>query len=160
MPRPRLQSRAWISRPPSRIHREARPQGIPIDEFATVWKRDDRDKIFQQSITQLNTLKIQAHPLYRPLIGEYIATVRLLVNGKQKGVAEKLASLREQRSNISNRRARVESHLDWYEASQTRSYSGTFDDYLKLGDQIDRESRSRNDALSKYLDTLAKEYGN
>ena len=123
-----------------------------------MWKRDDRDKIFQQSIARLNALKVQAHPLYRPLIGDYIATIRLLVNGKQKGVAEKLTSLREQLSNISKLARAVESHLDWYEASQTRSYSGAFDDYLKLCDQIDREYRSRNDALSKYLDLLQKEY--
>jgi hypothetical protein len=134
--------------------------GVPLEEFATVWKRDDRDKIFQRTIGQLSALKVRAHPLYRPLIEEYIATVRLLVGGKPKGVPEKLATLREQQTKVRELARAVETHLDWYEAEQTRSYSGLFDDYLKLGDKIEQELRPRNDALSKYLDTLAKEYGN
>jgi hypothetical protein len=137
---------------------ETRPQGLPIEKFADVWKRDDRDKIFQQSINRLNALKLQAHPLYRPLIGEYIAALRLLESGRQKGVAEKLAGLHEERAKIHERARGVESHLDWYEASQTKSYSGIFDDYLKLCEKLDRESRSRNDAISKYLDLMQKEY--
>ncbi|MCE9519139.1 MAG: hypothetical protein K8R87_06280, partial [Verrucomicrobia bacterium] len=121
----------------------SRTVSLPIDEFNRVWKRDDRDKIFQRTINQLNTVKVQAHPLYRPLIGEYIATVRLLISGKQNGVAEKLVSLREQQAVIQQMARAVESHMDWYEASQTKSYSGVFDDYLKLSDQIDHEIRTR-----------------
>ncbi len=132
--------------------------GLPLNEFSAIWNRDDRDKIFQRIIIQLNAVKLKAHPLYRPLIGEYAVIVRILINGKQKGVSDKLASLRDQRAVILELARAVESHMDWYEASQTKSYSGVFDDYLKLGDQIDQETNTRNDALSKYLDTLAKEY--
>jgi len=143
---------------PGREPDQPKGQTLPLDEFVAVWKRDDRDKIFQRSLNQLNALKLQAHPLYRPLIGEYAAAVRLLISGKQKGVTEKLAALREQHARILEQARAVESHLDWYEASQTRSYSGAFDDYLKLGDKLDNEIRTRHDALSKYLDTLEKEY--
>lgn len=137
---------------------EKRGSSLPLEDFAAIWNRKDRDKIFQRTINQLNTVKAQAHPLYRPLFREYMAAVQLLIGGKQKSATERLVALSEQHAVILKQARAVESHMDWYEASQTKSYSGVFDDYLKLGDQIDRESRIRNDALSKYLDTLAKEY--
>ncbi len=145
---------------PDRESGDARSQSLPIEDFAAIWKRDDRDKIFQRTINQLNSLRLEAHPLYRPLIGAYTATIRLLISGKQKGVAEKLAELGKERQKVLELARAVESHLDWYEASQTRGYSGVFDDYLKLGDKIENEIRTRNDPLAKYLDTLEKEYGN
>ena len=75
-------------------------------------------------------------------------------------MTEKLASLAERRKTISELATAVESHLDWYEASQTHSYSGTFDDYIKLRDKLDKEIRTRTDAISKYLDLFEKEYEN
>lgn len=130
----------------------------PIEEFGLIWKRPDREKILQRNLDQLNALKLQAHPLYRPLLSQYISTIRQLMTGKQKGVPEKLAELARDRARIRDLSLAVETHLDWYEASQTRGYSGSFDDYLKLRDKLDKENRARNDAISRYLDSLAREY--
>ena len=84
--------------------------------------------------------------------------MRLLITGKDKNMAAKLKELRENRAKISEKARAVESYVDWYEASETRTYSGTFDDYLKLRDKLEKEIRSRNDAISKYLDSIQKEY--
>ena len=137
---------------------DSKPAGPPIEEFAAIMKRPDRAKILQRNIDQLNALKMQAHPLYRPLIADYIEIVRLLITGKDKNMAAKLKELRENRAKISEKARAVESYVDWYEASETRTYSGTFDDYLKLRDKLEKEIRSRNDAISKYLDSIQKEY--
>ena len=125
-----------------------------------IWKRPDRSAILQRNLELLNVLRNQAHPLYRPLIGEYSDAVRNLMNGKERGIKEKLENLHDQYVKISNESKAVESYLDWYEASETPNYSGTFDDYLKLRDKLDKAIRPRGDAISQYLDSLEKEYEN
>jgi hypothetical protein len=84
--------------------------------------------------------------------------VKQLIDGKDRGVADKLETLRQRRMQIQGKSKSVESFLDWYEASETQNYSNLFDDYLKLRDRLERERAQRPDALSRYLDALEKEY--
>ncbi|MEI6536951.1 MAG: hypothetical protein WCN98_16525, partial [Verrucomicrobiaceae bacterium] len=132
--------------------------GPSIEEYALIAKRPDREKILEHNLDLLGPLKLHANPLYRPLIAEYADIIRLLMKGKDKNATEKLAELRKRRIEIAEKAKAVESYTDWYEASETKNYSGTFEDYLRLHDKIDREIRPRTDAISKYLDALAKEY--
>jgi hypothetical protein len=132
--------------------------GLPVEDFKQVWARKDRKDIFKQSLLQLDTLKLRAHPLYRTLIGEYASVLEQLSSGKDGGALSKLEKLRAQRLKIHEGAAAVESYMDWYEASQVQSYSGVFDDYLKLRKKLDEAVLPRSDALSKYLDAVQKEF--
>ncbi len=129
-----------------------------IDEFNLIIKRPDKEKILQRNLDLLAQLKLQANPLYRPLINDYADAISLIKNGKEKNAVTKLVELKKRHLQISQQAKAVESYADWYEASETKGYSGTFEDYLRLCDKIDKEIRPRTDAISKYLDALAKEY--
>jgi len=131
-----------------------------LENYAAIAKRPDRTKILRRNLDLLNALKNQAHPLYRPLIGDYAELVRDLIQDKDRGMSGKLAALHERYLKISNQSKAVESYLDWYQASETQNYSGVFDDYLKLHDKLKKEIHSRGDAISQYLDSLEKEYEN
>jgi cytochrome c peroxidase len=54
----------------------------------------------------------------------------------------------------------ITDYMNWYEATQVRTYSGAFDSYLKTARDLDREDaeRKKNDPISRYLDTLEKEF--
>jgi hypothetical protein len=130
----------------------------PLEDFAMIAKRSDRSLILQRTLDNLNGLALRAHPLYKPLIAEYKDAVQKLLQGKDKDVLDQLTNLRNQRSAIRDKAVAVESYLDWYEATETQNYSGTFDDYLNLHRKMDEEIKPRTDAISKYLDALEKEY--
>ncbi len=134
------------------------PNVVSLDSYQRIWKRSDRTDILQRNLTMLNALHQRAHPLYRPLVEEYTAVVQQLVNGSDKGVAAKLASLAQRRTQLQRRAKAVQSYLDWYEANETQTFSHLFDDYLKLRDRLEKERPPRGDAMSQYLDALEKEY--
>lgn len=131
---------------------------LPIEDYLKIWKRADRSEILRQNVEQLNVLKVRAHPLYKDVIGAYAAALQKLVNGNDKGMVGILEDLHKRRDAIHETAKAVESHLDWFEASGTVNYSGTFNDYFKLRDELDKQIRPRSDALSQYLDAIEKEY--
>ncbi|HSI63947.1 MAG TPA: hypothetical protein VLE43_12540 [Candidatus Saccharimonadia bacterium] len=141
-------------RPVSKV----KPELAALEDYRRIWKRSDREDILQRNLAMLNGLKQRAHPLYKPLVDDYAMVVKQLIDGKDRGVADKLETLRQRRMQIQGKAKSVESFLDWYEASETQSFSNLFDDYLKLRDRLERERAQRPDALSRYLDALEKEY--
>ncbi|RBP35717.1 hypothetical protein DES53_12086 [Roseimicrobium gellanilyticum] len=135
-----------------------KPELAALDDYRRIWKRSDREDILNRNLAMLNALKLRAHPLYKPLVDDYASVVQQLLNGKDRGIAEKLETLRQRRMQIQGKAKSVESFLDWYEASETQTYSNLFDDYLKLRDRLERERAQRPDELSRELDALEKEY--
>ncbi|MFZ4764145.1 MAG: hypothetical protein ACOYMN_04255 [Roseimicrobium sp.] len=144
--------------PPKPAPRAAKPGTLPLEDFALLGKHPARADIFRRCLERLNALKLRSHQLYRPLIDEYIAVALQIAQGKEKGAAAKLEDLRAKREKTRELAAAIESHLDWYEANHTTSLSHAFDDFLKLEEQLKRERVPRNDAISKYLDAVGKEF--
>jgi hypothetical protein len=154
----RTASRSSSSDSASSSTSKRKPELAALEDYRRIWKRSDREDILNRNLAMLNALTMRAHPLYKPLVEDYASVVQQLVNGKERGVAEKLETLRQRRMQIQGKAKAVESFLDWYEASETQNYSNLFDDYLKLRDRLERERTQRPDALSRTLDALEKEY--
>lgn len=131
---------------------------IPIEDYANIMKRKDRLAILGSNGKALATLLPRANILFRPIIQDYIAVIGDLQNGRTKGADERLAALRSRTAKAYQQARAVQDHLDWFEASQTKNYSGTFDDYLDLPAQIEKELPARNDPLSQYLDGMDAEF--
>lgn len=147
-----------VSKPKTAEDHKANSTEIPLDNYSKIWKRADRIEILRRNVEQLNLLKVRAHPLYKDVIGDYAAALQKLVNGNDKGMTGTLEQLHQRRDAIHETAKAVESHLDWFEASGTVHYSGTFNDYFKLRDELDKQIHPRSDALSQYLDAIEKEY--
>lgn len=131
---------------------------IPIEDYAHVMKRKDRLAILGRNGKALATLLPRANVLFRPIIQDYVAVIADLQSGRTKGVDERLAALRSRTAKAYQQAKAVQDHLDWFEASETKNYSGTFDDYLDLPAQIEKELPARNDPLSQYLDAMDAEF--
>jgi hypothetical protein len=147
-----------VAAEPAPKTRSPKAGSIPLEDYALLAKRDDRSEILTRCLARLNALKLRAHPLYKPLLADYVALVEDLRQEKTKGAAKKLEDLRQKRGAIHDKALAVESHLDWYEANHTGTISHAFDDFLRLDDELDKDRLPRNDDLSKYLDSVESEF--
>jgi hypothetical protein len=134
------------------------PDMLVLEDFGKLARRKDRSEILKRTLNQINSVKMRAHPLYRPVVGDYATVVQNLILGRESGVATDLAAIRKRHLEVREMARSVDSYVDWYEASQTPHYSHTFDDYLKLRDKLEKETLPRADAISLYLDALQKEF--
>ena len=125
---------------------------VPLSDYARIQKRSDAKKIFNATATTLSALATRAHPLFRPLIREYVDLALELANHKAKDVDARLKELKARRDQILVQAKAVRDYLDWFEASESNEYSGLFDDYLRLPKTIDQEIPRRADPISKILD--------
>lgn len=131
----------------------------PLEEFTRATTRKDRAQIFGRVELALTQLSLRAHPLYRPVVGRYLALVKDLSEGKkEKEAARTIASLALMRSNLLADMSKVEDYLDWYEVTQAEGTSGTFHDYLRSVEETQRPLPPRRDPLSRYLNLMESEY--
>ncbi|HYF35568.1 MAG TPA: hypothetical protein VD994_09790 [Prosthecobacter sp.] len=131
---------------------------IPIEEYAVIMKRKDRAEILKHSINSLAALQGRAAVLYRPIVTEYSEVLSDLLQGKTKGVDERLRSLRARSAKALAQGKAVRDFVDLYEANESPVFSGLFDDYLKLPETINQELPARVDPMSTYLDALDREF--
>ncbi|MBA3273061.1 MAG: hypothetical protein H0T11_04205 [Chthoniobacterales bacterium] len=102
---------------------------------------------------RLSVLYGTAHALYAPVISEYQRVAAALARRKTGKMTERLAMLRGDREEISRRMSAIDDYINWYEATQLRTSSGAFTDYMKAAEQSASRKR-RHDAISVYLDAL------
>ena len=135
------------------------PVSVPIEQYTVILKRKDRDAILDRSAKALAALAQRANVLFRPLINDYIAVIADLQVDKTKDMAARLSALKAKTEEIYARAKAVEDHLDWFEASETKNYSGIFEDYLRLPEEIQKELPPREDPIAKYLDEVEAQVG-
>ena len=102
---------------------------------------------------RLTLLGARAHPLLRPVVVDYQLAAELLARKKRHGLAKRLAGSAALREKIAARMSEVDDFMNWYEATQAKTASEAFRDYLHAVDSSEQVPR-RRDALSVYLDAL------
>lgn len=114
-----------------------------------------------QKLKQLNqdllVLSLRAHPIFRPTVNEYERIASRLAGGKTSGIKERLAQLGRMRARIVTRMNKVDDYMNWFEATQARTKSGAFAEYLSAAEAKNDRLR-RHDAISIYMDALAEEF--
>ena len=109
---------------------------------------------------ELLTLSGRANPLYVPVIFEYEKIVALLTRRKTRRIAQRLAVARATREQISRTMQGIDDYMNWFEATQARTASGAFRDYLKAAELALEPAPRRHDPISVYLDALEAQSGN
>lgn len=131
----------------------------PLEEFTRATTRKDRVEIFNRVELALTQLSLRAHPLFRPVIGRYLALVKDLSEGKkEKEAGRTIASLAAIRRNLLADMSKVEDYLDWHEATQTETPSDRFHDYMRAAEDAERPPAPRRDPFSRYLNLMESEY--
>ena len=102
----------------------------------------------------------QANPVFRPIAREYQQIVAVLARGKRRGIAKRLSRLEATRKQLAARMSDVDDYMNWFEATQMKSGSGNFIDYLKAVDQSQLSAPRRRDPLSAYVNALEDQFEN
>ena len=103
---------------------------------------------------RLMLVATRAHPLLRPIVVDYQLAAESVARKKRQGLAKRLANSRLLREKIAARMSEVDDFMNWYEATQAKTASGAFRDYLHASANNDAIPPRRRDPLSVYLDVL------
>ncbi len=134
------------------------PVLLPLEEYAHIMKRADREAILSTNENALRALDMRVAPLFRPVVAAYLAAVLDLKADKAGGMDKRLAALHQFALVAYQKSVAVRDYLDWYEANEGSRLSGKFDDYLNLPEILKQELPPRTDPIAKYLDALEKEF--
>ncbi len=105
---------------------------------------------------RLMLLGTQAHPLLQSIVADYRKAAEALMRGRSGGWAKHLASASALRQRVANRMREVDDYLNWFEATQSLTSSGTFREYMRAAETQETSTR-RRDPLSVYLDAMETE---
>lgn len=108
----------------------------------------------------LALLAANANPLMRPVVTEYQRIAQLAVAGKRKGLSARLAGIKSTRTKLIARMNDVDDYMNWFEATQLKTRSDIFENYMRSASDRDSRSSRRRDAISVYLDALEQQTGN
>ncbi len=107
---------------------------------------------------QLMLLGCRGNPLMRPVLREYQQIAELLGAGKHRKIAERLADIEVTRTKLVSRMNEIDDYLNWFEATQSRTASGMFTDFLKRAADQSTPPPRRRDAISVYLDSVETQF--
>jgi len=105
-------------------------------------------------------LAARANPLVRSIVREYQQIAELVAAGKREGLAKRFARLKKTRAEIVARMNDVDDYMNWFEATQSKTMSGVFVDYLQAAGEPQMPGSRRRDALSVYLDAIEEQFQN
>lgn len=129
-----------------------------LADFKAYLKNPGAKKALIECSRGLIALQVQAHPLLRPVVQEYLRIAGELSNGKTRGAEKALESVAAYRHLIVERMDKIDDYLNWYEATQIQEQSGAFNDFLESAKALDKPPPKRDDAISKYIDQLEREF--
>lgn len=133
-------------------------QTFQLTEYERFIKLPDASASLKELETRLLELETLAHPLYRPILAEYRMIVADLGRRKARGMEERLVKVSRQREETARRIEKIADYLNWVEATQINTLSNSFSGYLKAAEEMEKEKSTRNDAISRYLDSIEPEF--
>src|SRR6266571_7111588 len=133
---------------------------VGLDELARHKISASEKMALSELNRELLVFVAQANPVLRPIAREYQEIVALLARGKRKRIAKRLSRLEVTRKQLAARMSAIDDYMNWFEATQMKSRSGNFTDYLKAVDQSQLSVPKRHDPLSVYVDALEDQFEN
>jgi len=133
---------------------------VSLDELAQRKASPDEKMALNQVGHDLLSFFAEANPVLRPIAREYQEIIALLGRGKRKRIAKRLSRLEGTRKQLAARMSDIDDYMNWFEATQMKSGSGNFTDYLKAMDQSQLSLPKRHDPLSVYVDALEDQFEN
>ncbi|MDQ2824736.1 MAG: hypothetical protein M3R29_04745 [Verrucomicrobiota bacterium] len=131
---------------------------LRLEDFLTAKNSPAHTAALFRVNKNLMLLSASANPVLRPTVAEYQEIAQRIATGKRNGLAERLARLKSTRTKLAARMNEVDDYLNWFEATQLKTKSGVFVDYLRTAAKTGEQEPRRRDPLSVYLDALEEQY--
>lgn len=137
-------------------------ESLPLEQWEEVLLDEEVERFaaIRPAQESLNRLSYRCFPSYRPLILDYHQALINWASFRKLGDLEGLlGELSESRTLMFSRSVRARDYLDFKEIAEATELSGSFDDYIRLIDDLKERPRpEREDPISKYLDTMERIY--
>jgi hypothetical protein len=135
-----------------------RDKSVPLEDLYQKKPNSTQRLALQKFSQELMLLAAHANPVLRPVVQDYQQLAGQLALGKNRVVAARLAELKILRAKLSARMSEVDDYLNWFEATQLKTRSGLFEDYLNTSNPAIPSPAHRKDAYSAYLDAMEAEF--
>ena len=112
----------------------------------------------QKFSQQLMLLAAHGNPVLRSVVQDYQQLAAQLALGKNRAVAARLAGLKILRAKLFARMSEVDDYLNWFEATQSKTQSGLFEDYLNTSNQPHPFTAHGKNPYSAYLDAMEAQF--
>lgn len=119
---------------------------------------EDRRKAVQPAVDLLAHLSFRCFPTYRPVIAGYMKAFTQIVNGELSEISSALENLETFRVAENTRHSQLVYLMDWHHLNSVSEQSPTFNDYLELKKNLNKDESHKNDPLHQYLDAVEKIY--
>ena len=135
-----------------------RDKSVSLEELYQKKPNPTQRLALQKLSQELILLAAHANPVLRSVVQDYQQLAVQLALGKNRAAAARLAELKILRAKLSARMSEVDDYLNWFEATQLKTQSGLFADYLNTPNAAVRPTVRRKDAYSAYLDAMEVEF--
>lgn len=129
-----------------------------VADYQTFPKLPSSRSALQQRHGDIVALGTRASAVMQPVMAAYEQIFARLARGKTRGLRDRIAEAEKYRAFALHRISDIADYLNWFEATQMPSMSGTFNNYLKTANDISDEDGKLNEPVRRYLDELEKEF--
>jgi hypothetical protein len=140
------------------INKKGDKMTFGIGEYAQFMKLHSSRATVGVRHTEIVALSARANPLMRPVMVDYEEIFALLSRGKTHGLRDRLSKAEDYRTFVLKRTTAIADYLNWFEATQMKTRSGAFDNYLKTATELSEQDRQQKNAIGRYLDQLEQEF--
>jgi len=119
-----------------------------VEKLAADSKTEQGRFRLEKAALDLRNLGLRAHPLYASLVGEYAVLLDNLSRGRRRGLEATFTESEDLRVALDARSSEIMDFLNWYQANAVQ------DQPLVIAKKPDEMPRIRNDALTRYLDSV------
>src|SRR5438477_418202 len=137
---------------------DGRDKSVSLDDLYQKNPNATQRLALQKFTQELMLLAAHANPVLRSVVQDYQQLAAQLALGKNRAVAARLPELKILRTKLSARITEVDDYLNWFEATQLKTQSGLFEDYLNTANAAVPSPAHRKDAYSAYLDAMEAEF--
>jgi len=140
------------------INKKGEKKTFVVSDYAQFMKLPSCRPTLSTRHTEIVALSTRANALMRPVVGDYEEVFALLARGKARGIRERLAKVEGYRTLVLQRVSQIDDYLNWFEATQLKTKSGAFDNYLKTAKELSDQDRKQKGPIDLYLDELEKQF--
>ncbi len=140
------------------IDKAGKTQTFTLDQYPAFQKAPGATAALNNLSVRLLGLEAQATPLMRQVVSAYQDLVVELAHHQSHHLHTSVAALVDYRTRLTAHMDQIADYLNWYEATQRTQASGSFDNYIRTADDLDKApSPPRTDAISKYMDSIEQQ---
>lgn len=140
------------------VDKAGKTQSFTLDQYSEFSKAPGAATALNTLSIRLLGLEAQGNPLMREVIAAYQDLSVQLSHHESRHLQSRLAALADYRRHLVARMDQIADYLNWYEATQRTQASGSFDEYIRTADELDKDSATpRTDPISKYMDSIEQQ---